>query len=384
MIRIILAGALVLILVILGFSLIGGAEAPAPAGAVLLNAVGNPAGYARAIEPWDWQFPVDFGAHPEFQTEWWYYTGNLATAEGRRFGFQFTIFRRSITPTVEATESEWRTNQVYMAHFALSDIADQRFFHESRLVRGAADLAGAVLTPNYRVWLEDWGISGLNPEASLTRIQARGGEFALDLTLEQAKPPALHGDAGLSAKSDQVGNASYYYSLSRLLTRGEVRVGEQTYAVTGAAWKDHEFGTSALGEDALGWDWFGLQFDDGRELMVGQIRLLDGGKDPYFGGLLINADGSTRALPADAIAIDAQGSWTSPHTGAIYPAGWTMQIDVGTAAPLVLQVSPLLADQELHGGGIAYWEGAVQIAGGATGYGYAELTGYADSLNGRF
>ncbi|MCK6577435.1 MAG: carotenoid 1,2-hydratase [Anaerolineae bacterium] len=384
MIRILFAGALILTLVILGFSLIGGANAPAPAGAVLLNTAGDPAGYARAVEPWDWQFPVDFGAHPEFQTEWWYYTGNLATEEGRRFGFQFTIFRRSITPAVEATESEWRTNQVYMAHFAVSDIADQRFFHESRLVRGAADLAGAVLTPNYRVWLEDWGISGLNPEATLTQIQARGGEFALNLTLEQTKPPALHGDDGLSAKSDQVGNASYYYSLTRLLTRGEVRIGEQTYSVTGAAWKDHEFGTSALGEDALGWDWFGLQFDDGRELMVGQIRLLDGGKDPYFGGLLINADGSTRVLPADAIVIDAQGSWTSPHTGATYPAGWTMQIDVGTAAPLVLEVTPLMADQELHDGGIAYWEGAVQIAGSATGYGYAELTGYADSLNGRF
>ncbi|MBK8020431.1 MAG: carotenoid 1,2-hydratase [Chloroflexi bacterium] len=379
-----IVGLGLLLLVLLGFSMIQGNEAPAESGAVLANAETDITGYARAIDPWDWEFPQDFGAHPEFQTEWWYYTGSLAADDGRRFGFQFTVFRRAITPTIEQTESEWRTNQVYMAHFAVSDVAGEQFYHESRLARGAADLAGATVDPVYRVWLQDWEVTALDPEASQTRIQAATDAVALDLVLEQSKPPALQGINGLSAKSDQIGNASYYYSLSRLETEGEVRIGDRTFAVTGTAWKDHEFGTSALGEDALGWDWFGLQFDDGREVMVGQIRLIDGGKDPYFGGLLVNADGSTQLLPAETITIEANDTWTSPHTGATYPAGWTIRLDIGEAAPLTFQVEPLMADQELHGSGIAYWEGAVQLRGDVTGYGYAELTGYADSLTGRF
>jgi predicted secreted hydrolase len=167
-------------------------------------------------------------------------------------------------------------------------------------------------------------------------------------------------------------------------TTGTITTNGNTFTVEGETWKDHEFSTSALGDGAVGWDWFGLQLDDNRELMLGQIRLLDGGRDPLFGGILVYPDGTTRYLPAESFTIEALNTWISPHTGATYPAGWNIQIDTGANEPLNLTIAPLTPDQELHGSGIAYWEGAVSISGDAGGYGYAELTGYADSLNGRF
>jgi predicted secreted hydrolase len=237
----------------------------------------------------------------------------------------------------------------------------------------------------YAVWLEDWRILGQNPDSTLTQITADAGDFAVDLLLEQLKPPALQGENGLSAESMEADNASYYYSLTRLLTRGTIRIGDETFNVEGATWKDHEFSTSALGTNAQGWDWFGLQLDDNRELMLGQIRLTDGGREPAFGGLLVYPDGSTHYLPAEDFTFEVTATWESPHTGAVYPAGWNIQVHIGEAEPLDLVVTPLLADQELHGSGnVDYWEGAVGISGDATGYGYAELTGYVQTMVGRF
>ena len=339
-------------------------------------------GFARAIAPRDWQFPRDHGSHPDFQTEWWYYTGNLAAPDGRRFGFQFTIFRRAISPLAFASDSEFRTNDIYLAHFTISDIAAQAFYHDLRYARGAAGLAGATSDPDYRVWLEDWTISGENPAATETRITAQSTDFAIDLHLQQVKPPALQGDRGLSQKSAAIGNASYYYSLSRLLTDGTITIGTETYAVSGHTWMDHEFSTSALGPAAQGWDWFGLIFADDTELMVGQIRLTSGDIDPNFGGLLIYPDGSTRFLTASDIKITATNTWRSPHSEAVYPAAWT--IDIAGADGFRIQVTPLQADQELHSADIVYWEGAVSISGDKTGYGYAELTGYVGSMQNRF
>ncbi len=385
--RLIIAGVVIMVIVVFGFSLIdGGEQTPVEAGTVLLNPNADITGFARAYDVRDWQFPQDFGAHPDFQTEWWYYTGNLAAADGHRFGFQFTVFRRAITPTAltPTTDSEWRTNQVYMAHFAITDIDGGQFYHDSRLNRGGAELAGAVVDPNYRVWLENWQVVALDPTAQRTQLTADMGDAALDLIFDQSKPPALQGDRGLSAKSGEPGNASYYYSLSRLLTSGTVRIGDQTFTVTGSAWKDHEFSTSALGANGLGWDWFGLQFDDQRELMIGQIRLQEGGTDPYFGGLLVNADGTTHYLPADSFTITATSTWTSLYSGAVYPAGWDITVDLGDGEMLTFSVTPLLADQELHSAGIVYWEGAVSLSGDISGVGYAELTGYSDAMTGRF
>ena len=382
--RLVILGIVVVAVAIFGFSLISvSGDTDVNASAVLADIGGDASGYARAIEPRDWQFPQDFGAHPEFQTEWWYYTGNVAAESGRRFGYQFTIFRRAIAPVETDTASEWRTNQLYMAHFAVTDVEGDQFYHDERFSRAGAGLAGAEIAPELRVWLGGWQVIGETPDAAQTRITAATDAVALDLTLDQIKPPALQGDHGLSAKSAEPGNASYYYSLTRLETSGTITVGGEAFTVSGATWMDHEFGTSALGADALGWDWFGLQLDDDRELMVGQIRRAGGDKDPYFGGLLVNPDGTTEYLSADAITIQSTGTWTSPHTGAVYPAGWQITVETG-GDPLHLTLAPQIADQELNGGGIAYWEGTVTIAGDASGYGYAELTGYADSMTGRF
>ena len=374
---------LIALVVLFGISLLEPSSSGALSARPQLDAQpSDTSGFARAIEPWGWQFPQDHGAHPQFQTEWWYFTGNLADAADRRFGFQFTIFRRALAPALATSPSEFRSNQIYFAHFTVSDIAGENFQHDVRYARGAAGLAGAESQPRWRVWLEDWSVHAENDEATALRIQAASDDFAIDLALQQGKAPALHGEGGLSPKSDEVGNASYYYSLSRLQTRGQITLGGQSFVVSGFSWMDHEFSTSALGEAAQGWDWFGLIFDDGSELMVGQIRLAGGGLETAFGGLRIDAAGRTHPLKASEITIRALDTWRSPHSQVEYPAGW--DITVAGEAGFGITVSPLLADQELHDAGIVYWEGAVAISGDKSGYGYAELTGYADSMQSRF
>lgn len=382
--KIILVGLAILVIAIFGISLVDvGGNGDLGATTQLQAPEVNLEDFARAIEPYDWHFPEDFGTHPEFFTEWWYYTGNLATSEGRRFGYQFTIFRRAITPTSTASDSEWRTNQIYLAHFTVSNIADEQFLHDQRFSRGGAGLAGAVVEPRYRVWIEDWQILAQNDDASIVTIEADTGEFAINLSLEQTKPPALQGENGLSRKSETEGNASYYYSLSRLLTSGEIRIGEETFAVEGFTWKDHEFSTSALDEGAQGWDWFGLILDDDIELMLGQIRMSDTERDPFFGGLIVYPDGNTEYLDASRFTIQPTDTWVSPHTGAEYPSSW--QIVVNTSSETYnLTVTPLMADQELADTEPVYWEGAVRVEGDLIGYGYAELTGYAESMQNRF
>lgn len=384
--KIIVLAAVAVMVVVFGFSLIDTAtgSGEVDANTVLVNVQPDITGYARAIGPYDWQFRRDHGPHPDFQTEWWYYTGNLATEDGRRFGYQFTIFRRALTPETEAGGSEWRTNQVYLAHFTVTDVEGEQFFHDERYSRGSAGVAGATVDPAYRVWVENWQVQAQNADATELVIQADSGEVSVDFALHQAKPPALQGDNGLSPKNDEPGNASYYYSLPLLETSGTLTVGDQSFEVSGTTWMDHEFSTSALGGDALGWDWFGLQLDDNRQMMLGQIRLATGGREPAFGGLFIEADGSTRYLSADDFTIESTSTWTSPHSGATYPAGWKIAVDTGSDDPLNITLTPLIADQELLADVSVYWEGAVRITGDATGYGYAELTGYANTMTGRF
>ena len=379
--------AVIVVVVGLGLSFIEVSNGEISANVIVSFPETDLSNYAQAIEPWDWQFPHDHGAHPEFQTEWWYYTGNLAAEDGRRFGFQFTVFRRAIQPLLVTTDSEWRSNQVYMAHFTVSDVEAEQFYHGERYSRGGAGLAGAAVDPLYRVWLEDWQVQALNEGATLLQMQAAADDFAIDFTLEQTKPPAFQGNNGLSAKSAEVGNASYYYSLTRLMTEGTITIGDEAYAVEGFTWMDHEFSTSALGDDAQGWDWFGLIFDEGYELMVGQIRNVDQTLSPIFGGLLVDPEGNTLYLAADTFNIEALDTWQSEHTGAVYPSGWLITIEadaIGQADDIELQLTPLALDQELNTGNIAYWEGAVQVEGDFNGYGYAELTGYTQAMTGRF
>jgi predicted secreted hydrolase len=344
------------------------------------------AGFARAEGPRPFDFPADYGPHPDFQTEWWYYTGNLQTADGRRFGYQLTFFRRALAPPAERQDrpSDWATDQVYMAHFALTDVTGNQHQAFERFSRGAAGLAGAS-SPPYRVWLEDWRVEQLEDDPNRVRMRAAEGDVALDLRLIDRKGPVLHGERGYSQKGPNPGNASHYYSQTRLETSGTLQVGEESLRVRGWSWMDHEFSTSALAPGQVGWDWFALQLDDGSELMVFQIRQADGEIDPFSSGTLIDAYGATRHLTRDDFTVELEGTWRSPRSGASYPARWTVRVP---AANLTLAVEPLVADQELNVS-YAYWEGAVRVEGqhtGAivTGQGYVEMTGYAGSMQEQF
>jgi predicted secreted hydrolase len=365
---------------VIGVSQLQGRTEPAySADVVAALSSGDVTGFARATTIREFSFPRDYGAHPEYQTEWWYYTGNLATAEGRRFGFEFTIFRRALTPAMPERQSRWATNQIYFADLALSDIGANQFYSRGRFSRGAVGLAGATTDPRLRIWIEDWTMIAQNDDATIMRLTASDGPVALDLTVQQAKAPTLQGDHGLSRKSPEPGNASYYYSLTRLVTEGTLTVNGTPYRVSGSSWMDHEFSTRALGENAAGWDWFALQLDNNRELMLYQIRNRDGSVGPTSHGTLVNADGSSAHLELKDFNIEVLDHWTSPHTATVYPSRWRLTIQ-SPDGPLSLDVTPLMADQELNST-TAYWEGASKISGTdngqpVQGYGYVELTGY--------
>ena len=322
-------------------------------------------------------FPADLGPHPNFQTEWWYYTGNLADGQNNRYGFQLTFFRRALTGQPLKRSSEWGDNQIYFAHFAVTDAANDAFYAQERWSRGGASLAGAQSSP-YRVWLDDWQV--LETEPGLIHLKATQGNIALDLTLEAIKPVVLQGDHGFSPKSDEPGNASYYYSLTRQQAQGQLTTPAGSASVTGLVWKDHEWSTSALGADAQGWDWFSFQLDDQREVMFFQIRSQMSGAAYMTDGLLIEADGSTRPLAAPEVTLEVLDHWRSPVSQAEYPAKWRFTIP---AEKIDLTITPLINNQELNLS-VVYWEGAVRIEGSQSGYGYVELTGYSGSMQGRF
>lgn len=340
---------------------------------------GGTEGFARAMEPREFHFPEDHGPHPEFRTEWWYWTGNLETADGHGFGYQLTLFRNALAPRGAERESAWGSRQVYMGHFALSDIGAGRFYAFERFSREALGLAGARAEP-FRVWLEDWEAAALEGGVFPMRLTAQAEGVALSLVLEEGKPPVLQGDRGLSQKSAEPGNASYYYSLTRLPSRGTVTVDGRTYEVTGTSWMDREWSTSALGADQVGWDWFALQLSDGSELMYYQLRRKDGSADPFSAGTYVPAQGAAVRLSREEVRIDVQDTWRSPRGGATYPARWRISVP---SQQLVLDITPAQADQELQVS-VRYWEGAVRIQGThagqpVTGHGYVELTGYGDS-----
>ncbi len=338
------------------------------------------AGFARALAPRAFSFPEDHGPHPDFRTEWWYFTGNLsstAPGTGRDFGYQLTFFRSALAADPPPRDSAWATSQVYMGHFALAAPGDPDggFFSYERFARGAGGLAGATAGP-FRVWLEDWSAQG-GEDLPPIRLRAAAEEVAIDLNLAPGKPIVLQGDRGLSQKGREPGNASYYYALTRLPSTGRVTLGGEVLEVSGLSWMDREWSTSSLDEGVVGWDWFSLQLSDGRDLMVYQLRRADGTADPLSAGSLVTTDGGVRRLSQADCGIEPRATWSSPETGRTYPSGWRLTVP---AADLELDVEPLLPDQELAHS-FVYWEGAVQARGSAagepvTGRGYVELTGY--------
>jgi predicted secreted hydrolase len=345
--------------------------------------------HERAVEPRPFSFPADHGAHPGFRTEWWYFTGNVTAGDGRELGYQLTFFRSALADTasyvaglVPAPEqSGWRSRHAYMAHFAVSDITAARLHAHERFARGAHGLAGAEAAP-FRVWLASWraaGTAGFFP----VRLQATAGDLAIDLVLEAGKPMVLHGEGGLSRKGPEPGNASYYYSFTRMPTRGSVRVGGRSYDVSGSSWLDREWSTSVLAPGVEGWDWLALQLEDGSELMLYRLRHGDGGADPFSAGTYVAADGTTMALSADAFTLTPTGTWRSPLDGTSYPTTWRVVVP---GLDLSLEVAAAFAAQELNLS-VRYWEGAVRAAGSragqdVSGRGYLEMTGYAPAGTG--
>ena len=327
-------------------------------------------GFARALQPRAFRFPEDHGAHPEFATEWWYLTGNLRSESGRRFGYQFTLFRIALRPGEAVADSAWRAQQIYMGHIAISDVAAARHHSAERFARAAAGLAGARASP-FAVWLGAWSLRG-GTDLFPLRLSAANDDIGLFLQLQPgAKPLVPQGEGGLSRKSASPGNASYYYSFTRLPTQGELRIGDTSYRVAGDSWLDREWSSSALDENQAGWDWFALQLEDGRELMFYQLRDKQGRVHPFSRGSLVKADGSSQPLLPDAVRLTPLRHWQA-EDGTRYPVAWRLQVaEVG----LDLEVQALL-DEQLMDHSVRYWEGAVGVSGSHRGSGYLELSGY--------
>jgi predicted secreted hydrolase len=340
--------------------------------------------FARASEIRTFDFPIDHGPHFDFQTEWWYFTGNVEDSGGDHFGYQLTFFRRGFSKGQTSRASSFATNQVFFAHFAITDVEGKSHQAWERYSRGADGLAGASGDP-FRVWLEDWTLEALDAEGTTVRLRAQEDGLGLDLILKSLKPIVAHGEQGLSAKSEEWGNASYYLSYTRLATEGTLLIDGRRVLVRGLSWFDHEWSTSALGERAVGWDWFGLQMSDNRELMMYLIRNDDGSIDEVSAGTLVEPDGTVIQLGQDQFQIQILDRWKSENSQGDYPSEWRITV---SEYGVDILVEPWLEDQEMDIS-IIYWEGAVTLHGFSRGQevegrGYVELTGYAESLSGLF
>ncbi|PTX99475.1 carotenoid 1,2-hydratase [Verrucomicrobia bacterium LW23] len=395
------------------------------------------AGWKRAIAPWKWSFPADHGAHPDFRTEWWYFTGHLQEAnsindkdiptstpipkpdplatgtqpsydpdvpadgtpggaeylrvdkvvgdkkpDGRRFGFQFTLFRYGLQFTPVQVTSKWAVRDVMFGHMALTDLNAKRFYFGEILDRGALNQAGAS-TKEMKAWIRNWRIETVGPEEY--RVRGETPEFGMDMVITPRKKLVLQGAAGLSQKAEGAGNASYYYSYTRMTAAGWVRINATQYLVRGESWFDHEFSTGSLGKDQIGWDWFSIQLDNDEELMLYEMRRADGKRDPRSKGILVRADGTTLTLGVEDFKIETLARWRSPGTGGDYPSKWKISVP---KAGLELESTAAVADQELRLRQLSrlnYWEGVCNLTGTregkpVTGRGYTELTGYASPL----
>jgi predicted secreted hydrolase len=338
---------------------------------------GSNDGFESAINARDFKFPQDHGPHPNFRNEWWYLTGNLDDEKGRRFGFEVTFFRFALRPGAPKHDSNWRSNQVYIAHFAITDADRDRFFVAQKFSRDALGLAGAQADP-FQVWVDDWRLSASTGDVTNWQLHAADDEIEINVSLLPLRAPVLQGIDGLSQKSDEKGNASYYYSITRWDTAGTLDIGSESFRVSGLSWLDREWSSSALSSQQQGWDWFSLQLTDGSDLMFYNIRRTDGSQDEHSAGTWISQSGETAVIDRSEIEIDVTNEWQNPD-GDSYPAGWTVRLP---KKDLTLTIVPVIDDQELSTT-VRYWEGAVDVSGersgrSVNGRGYVELTGYAD------
>jgi predicted secreted hydrolase len=354
---------LVLVLFGLAFALVGHAQ--------------ESASFVRAETPRVWSFPRDHGAHPGYATEWWYFTGSVYDTEGFHYGYELTFFRVGLRPDAVASTSAWRASDLVLAHFAVTEVTWERFHVHERIQRAAAGMAGADTT-HLHVWVGDWAAEQLDD--GRIRVRAREGATGIDLELTSTRPPVLHGENGLSWKTDDRMQASHYYSLTRLQTTGTIVVGDHPRRVSGMTWMDQEFFTGDTPREGLGWDWFSARLADGRDLMF--FRLRREGMPDSYAGTLVTPDGSARPLDTTGMQVRPGRTWSSPRTNAIYPIEWRVELPAERAE---LEVRALLPQQEVVAEqtvGFAYWEGISQYTGtwdgtAIEGEGYVELTGYA-------
>lgn len=345
----------------------------------------RPAGFRLAVAGRPLVFPRDHASHPEYATEWWYYTGHLRDDAGNRYGYQLTFFRVGVTPPSVKRASEWAVRNIYFAHLAVTDETHGTYAFRQRISRGVLGEAGAD-TGAYHVHIGDWSVR-LDGKTHVFRALKDG--IGVDLRATPTKPPALNGSAGLSQKAEGLGRASYYYSLTRMTTSGTVTVDGKTHRVTGESWFDHEFGSNVLAAGQVGWDWFSLQMDNDTEAMLYHMRLKDGGIDPYSSGTFVGPQGNATHMGVNDYTIEVLDHWKSRATGAEYPSRWRVRIP---SRGWDVEITPTVSDQEIHAegpAGVTYWEGSVKVAGTAGGRavfgrGYVELTGYANPFQQAF
>ncbi|MGA2215963.1 MAG: lipocalin-like domain-containing protein [Bryobacteraceae bacterium] len=344
--------------------------------------------YRLALPNYHFEFPRDHFNHPEFQTEWWYYTGNLRTAQGGRFGFELTFFRRAVVPQTDRQPAAnvWDLKDVWMAHLALSDIDGRQFLHTERFNRSGPGVAGANLE-QARVWNGNWQAHWTFDPAvaggSTQTLHAVADRFSFELSLKPEKPPVINGQNGVSQKAEGPGKASHYISFTRLITTGLIVLDGKQFSVQGASWMDHEFFSHQMDASQSGWDWFSLQLDDRSELMLFRLRRTAGSMDPFSAGTFVDVQGHAQHLAAGDFTVTPGKIWTSGATGGRYPVEWAIEVpSLGFKAV----VHTPLVQQEITGS-TNYWEGAIDIAATKLGrrlqgVGYLEMTGYAGHIVG--
>ncbi len=342
----------------------------------------EPPRFREAVPGYTYAFPRDHFSHDDFRIEWWYYTGNLKTAAGREFGYQVTFFRVALEGEEKIVNpSKWKVDQVYFAHLTVSDIESGRFHFFERINRKGMRHAGAA-SDRLHVWNEDWSLTEKDGGHRLHAVENGTG---VELTLVPLKKPVIHGEGGISRKGENEGNASHYFSFTRMRTTGHVLVNGEKHAVEGTSWMDREFSSNPMHPDLIGWDWYSLKLDNGVELMLYQLRRKDGSVDPHSSGTLVLKDGSHRHLELKDFEVEILDHWKSGNTQITYPAAWTIRVAGEDAA---LRIHPDFAGQELfHLRSIsgAYWEGSVSFEGTfrgqpVRGKGYVELVGYGQPL----
>ena len=353
----------------------------------------TPNTFVLAVPGHHFSFPRDHGSHNTFQTEWWYYSGQVRSESGHAFGYHLTFFRHGLeSNALPVNPSRWTMAHLYFAHFALTDIHNSEFWYGEKLSRAGLGKAGAE-SDRLSVWVDNWNVhtDGWTHylQAQLRSTETNRVTADINFELVPEKSSIIHGKEGISRKGMQPGQASHYYSIPRLRTTGRLTMNGNVHAVSGLSWLDHEFGTNQLGPNQVGWDWFGLQLDDGSELMLYRLRLDNGASDPASSGTLIAPDAQTMHITSDEFLLEPLSTWTSPESNAVYPISWRLTLP---SHQLSLNVVPYIEAQELITQGstrITYWEGAVRVHGKKAktpiqGQGYLEMTGYAEPLNERF